>query len=164
VGLGSTFWVELPAVEHAPTPAPDEIPTPSDSGAASVPEAKAARKILYIEDDVANYYLLERFLRMRSDIELLSALQGSIGLDLARAHRPDLILLDLNLPDMTGEQVLRELRNHAVTADTKVVAVTGEVVNDREKELKALGVVETLVKPYKLADVTALLKRTLAAK
>jgi CheY-like chemotaxis protein len=154
----------MPAVESVLAPAVAQVQAPPPKESKPPAGNAASRKILYIEDDVANYYLLERFLRTRRDIELLSALQGSIGLDLAREHRPDLILLDLNLPDMTGEQVLRELRNNSATAGAKVIAVTGEVVNDREKEMKALGVVETLVKPYKLADVTALLDRTLVAK
>ena len=111
---------------------------------------------------MANYYLLERFLSTRKDIQLMSALQGSIGIDLARAHRPALILLDMNLPDMNGEQVLRTLKGDPATADFRIVTVTGEVMLDREKEMKALGVMETLVKPYKLAEITALLERALA--
>ncbi|MEO6788392.1 MAG: response regulator, partial [Chthoniobacteraceae bacterium] len=108
------------------------------------------------------YYLLERFLSTRKDIRLISALQGSIGIDLAREHRPALILLDLNLPDMSGEEVLRKLKADPATANFPIVAVTGEVMSDRTTELEALGVMETLTKPYKLAEVTALLERSLA--
>ena len=164
VGMGSTFWVELPVAEITPEPLSPEPPAPVQAGGApSVPPA-SARKVLYIEDDVANYFLLERFLSTRQDIELISALQGGIGIDLARRHRPALILLDLNLPDMNGEQVLQKLRADPATADLRVVAVTGEIMTEREKELKALGVMETLVKPYKLSEITALLERALAGK
>ncbi len=85
---------------------------------------------------MANYYLLERFLSTRKDIELISALQGGIGIDLARQHRPALILLDLNLPDMNGEQVLQKLRADPATADLNVVTVTGEIRTERDKELQ----------------------------
>ncbi len=164
MGMGSTFWVELPVAENSAPPAPSETPAPATNGTQPAPAPGNVRKILYIEDDVANYYLLERFLSTRKDIELMSALQGSIGLDLAREHKPELILLDLNLPDMSGEHVLRTLKEDPATAGFRVVAVTGEVMLDREKELKALGVMETLVKPYKLAEISALLDRALAGK
>ena len=153
IGTGSTFWLDLPAPEVAPTP-----------GQTTHPPAKMVRKILYIEDDAANYSLLERFLAKRDDVKLISALQGSIGIDLARQHRPDLILLDMNLPDMGGEQVLRTLKADPATAKFPVVAVSGEMLRDREKELKTLGVLEMLMKPYKLADITAVLERNLPGK
>jgi len=164
VGMGSTFWVELPVAAINAEPMSAEPPPHVDAGSAPSIPAVGVRKILYIEDDVANYYLLERFLSTRKDIEILSALQGGIGIDLARQHRPALILLDLNLPDMNGEQVLRALKADPATADLRVVAVTGEIMAEREKTLKALGVMEALVKPYKLSEITALLERALAGK
>jgi PAS domain S-box-containing protein len=164
IGGGSTFWVELPAsepaVESAPTPS---LKTPDAAVAPQPGTTPDRRKILYIEDDKANYYLLERFLSSRKDIHLFPALQGSTGIEIAQRERPALILLDLNLPDMNGEQVLRALRADPATAEIPVVAVTGEAVLDYQKELKALGVTETLVKPYKLAQITDLLERTFGA-
>ena len=164
VGMGSTFWVELPVAKIPPEPLPVRLSSGVAAGHTSSAASVSPRKILYIEDDVANYYLLERFLSTREDIELISALQGGIGVDLARQHLPALILLDLNLPDMNGEQVLRKLRADPATTDLRVVAVTGEIMTEREKELTALGVIETLVKPYKLAEITALIERALAGK
>jgi PAS domain S-box-containing protein len=163
VGMGSTFWVEMPVAANAQEELPAAPSAPALAGSAP-PAPMEVRKVLYIEDDVANYYLLERFLSSRKDIHMMSALQGSIGIDLAREHLPALILLDLNLPDMNGEHVLRALKADPATAGIRVVAVTGEVVQDREKELKALGVMETMVKPYKLAEITAMLERALAGK
>jgi PAS domain S-box-containing protein len=120
--------------------------------------------ILYIEDDVANYYLLQRILHSRKELKLVSALQGSLGLELARSQKPDLILLDLNLPDMTGEQLLAHLKADPATARIPIVAVTGEAATDRPAELSALGVVDTLVKPYRVQQMTALLDQVLGIK
>jgi PAS domain S-box-containing protein len=164
VGAGSTFWVELPAAEIAPEPLPTQVSAPPGIRGGESSPSESVRKILYIEDDISNYYLLERFLRTRKDVKLISAAQGSIGLELAKEHRPALILLDLNLPDMNGEQVLRGLKADPSTADVRVVAVTGEIMSERTKELQALGVMEILVKPYKLTQITALLERSLAGK
>ena len=159
VGEGSTFWIELPA---------DESKSPGKASH-SVEESRIAaaqpvRKVLYIEDDAANYYLLERFLAPREDLKLMSALQGRVGIELAKEHRPDLILLDLNLPDMNGEQILRALRADPVTNSVRVVAVTGEMMIEREDELRALGVLEILAKPYKLAQINEVIDRSFAKK
>ena len=163
-GTGSTFWVDFPAVGTATdTGHAISLAHPNVDILPPVPGTDA-RKILYIEDDAANYYLLERFLSTRGDLKLMSAMQGSIGIDLARKHRPDLILLDMNLPDMSGEQVLRTLKSDPATANFRVVAVTGEMMTERTEAMKDLGVLETLTKPYKLAEITALLERTLDGK
>ena len=163
VGTGSTFWIDLPATgtssERGQITSAAEVK--SDAQLSQEPRV---RTILYIEDDVANYYLLERFLATRKDLKLMSAVQGSIGIELAREHHPDLILLDLNLPDMNGEQVLRTLKSDPATANFRIVAVTGEMMIEREDELRKLGMIDTLMKPYKLSDLSALLDRMLAEK
>jgi PAS domain S-box-containing protein len=161
VGLGSTFWIEFPSVEVGPKPVRE--PAPAKEPVAQPAPADAVRTVLYIEDDVTNFYLLKRILASRKDIKLVSAVLGRSGVDLALEHRPGLILLDMNLPDMTGEQVLRALKADPLTADIRVVAVTGEVLGPREKELRALGVIDALLKPYKVADLTAILDRTFKA-
>ncbi len=163
VGAGSTFWIELLA-DESKSPGQASRSVEESQIAGTQPTARAVRKVLYIEDDAANYYLLERFLAPREDLKLMSALQGSVGIELAKEQRPDLILLDLNLPDMNGEQILRALRADPVTNPVRVVAVTGEMMIEREDELRALGVLEILVKPYKLAQITELLERSFAKK
>ncbi len=154
VGLGSTFWIDLPAIEM-----PKENTTTIEP--VQTAPAKARYTVLYIEDDLANYYLLERILAPRKDIKLLSALQGRIGLDLARQHQPDLLLLDLNLPDMLGEQLLRILKDDPATAGIPVIAVTGEVASGRSNILRELGALDTLVKPYRVQELLALLDSVL---
>ncbi len=157
LNVGSTFWIDLPAIE---TPQEPKAAPPVKQPLQKAPNAEQYT-LLYIEDDLANYYLLERILSSRKDIKLISALQGSIGLDLAREHHPDLILLDLNLPDTPGEQLLRILKEDKNTSDIPVITVTGEVASERFTKLRELGAVEILTKPYRVQELLALLDRAL---
>ncbi len=161
VGKGSTFWVEFPAIEP---PAPQ--PRDDDDASTLKPAPKSAtvqrKKLLYIEDDIANFYLLERIISTRDDIELLPAIQGSIGIDLAREHRPQAILLDMNLPDMTGEQVLQILKADPSTAAIPVIVVTGGLALERPELIHELGAVDILAKPYRIDRLLTLLDSVLA--
>src|SRR6266542_3135756 len=104
-GQGSTFFVELPRAEG-----PGVTDEQGEAGGRlGAPTPDGSHTLLYIEDNLANLRLIERALDHRPGLILLSAMQGSLGLDLARQHQPDLILLDLHLPDMPGEQLLRHL-------------------------------------------------------
>ena len=161
LNVGSTFTVELPAVDAAPSSDAGPATPPAEPKPAT-PETPPQRCVLYVEDDVANFYLLERILQSRKDIKLVSALQGSLGLELAKSQKPDLILLDLNLPDMSGEQLLRALKADPQTAHIPVVAVTGEVGTNRPEALRSLGALGTLVKPYRVQELTKLVDAALA--
>lgn len=148
-GPGSTFFVELPLVEdpqwrHEEAGAAEPLPVP----------ATGARTLLHIEDNPANLKLLERVMARRPQFRLLSAMQGSLGLDLARQHRPDAILLDLTLPDMTGEEVLRRLLEDRRTADTPVVVVSADATLGQIERLLTAGAREYVTKPF---DVKRLL-------
>ncbi len=153
-GHGSTFWVEIPACdsvneEHAiPTPAPERDPAPLEASE-SAPDRKT---ILYVEDDLSNYFLLERIIDTRKNLKLLSAIRGSMALDLAKENCPSLVLLDLNLPDITGEDLLDQLKQCPETKHIPVIVVTGEVMSDRAEGLLKKGAVEILQKPYRVQD------------
>ena len=82
--------------------------------------------VLLIEDNLANLTLIENVLTRRSDVRLLAAMHGSLGLDLAREHHPDLVLLDLHLPDQSGAEVLRRLQSDPDTAGIPVVVVSAD--------------------------------------
>jgi len=110
-GIGSTFWVELPlvAADLGMRPALEEPTARTD--AALIQEGQEAPEdaltILYIEDNSSNFAVIKHaFALQRRAIDLLEAEQGSVGLDLARSHQPDLIFLDLHLPDIMGDVVL----------------------------------------------------------
>ena len=107
-GAGSTFSVEL-LVAPPPSATGDAVAATAAAPGAAPPPARR-RTILYIEDNLSNLRLVEHLLRRRPGVTVLSAMQGQVGLDLARSHRPDLILLDRHLPDIAGEEVLRLLQ------------------------------------------------------
>jgi PAS domain S-box-containing protein len=159
-GVGSTFWIEL---EQAPevaetTDASLAEPTEADADDPS-PSGEARARVLYIEDNPANLRLVSRALERQRHIQLISAAEPQLGLQLARGKRPDLILLDINLPDMNGYEVLSRLRSEPACRDIPVIAVTANAMDsDRAKALKA-GFNDYLTKPL---DV-ALLYRTLEA-
>jgi signal transduction histidine kinase len=113
-GKGSTFWIML---ERA---APSEVLHVEDERAPAVSTGES-RTVLYVEDNLATIELMEEIFAMRPQIRLVTAMQGGLTLDLARQHHPDLIVLDLQLPDIAGDEVLRRLRHDQRTAQIPVV-------------------------------------------
>jgi PAS domain S-box-containing protein len=152
---GSTFWVELPAAER---PAPPEAePEPRDA-AEDAPEHPATQiTVLYIEDNLSNLQLVDRVVSRRPGVTLISAMRPMLGLDLAREHDPDLVLLDLHLPDMPGEEVLRRLRNDPRTAEIPVVILSADARPSLIKRLLGAGARAFLTKPLDVAELLALL-------
>jgi PAS domain S-box-containing protein len=124
-GVGSTFWVEFPPARIAVTaePASNARPVAPPGSAGAEP-----KQVLYIEDNPANLRLMERLILTRAHTQLLAAADPGLGLQLAREHRPDLILLDINLPDMDGYEVLTRLRGDAATQHIPVIAVTANAL------------------------------------
>jgi PAS domain S-box-containing protein len=124
-GEGSTFWVSC---RQAAPPSPENL-------GATEPRALAPRlytserRLLYIEDTLTNIRFVEAVLRRRPSVELVPAMMGNLGIDLAREHRPDLILLDLHLPDLSGEEVLTRLRRLDETREIPVIVVTADATD-----------------------------------
>ena len=155
-GHGSTFWIELPATEPV---AVSQAAIDRD-GIISSREYATPKTILYVEDMVENVRLVEQILRQRPSITMLPAMLAGVALDLARQHRPDLILLDLRLPDMPGEEVLRRLRADARTLDIPIIILSADATRQRIDQLRADGVMDYLTKPI---DVRGLLRTVDAA-
>jgi len=166
-GHGSTFWVELARVE-APAPGAgpahrrdgtpgggrDEANGAGAAGHGAAPEGGSI-VVLHIEDNPSNASLVERVLAKRPGVRLISASEGRSGLELARQHHPDLVLLDLHLPDLPGDELLHRLKAVPELADTKVVVVSADATPSRIREMLDLGVEGYLTKPV---DVEALLR------
>jgi CheY-like chemotaxis protein len=107
-----------------------------------------------MEDDGANLDLVERVLSRRQGVELIAAMHGGLGIELAREHLPDLILVDLHLPDMPGTAVLDRLGEDPATAAIPVAVVGSDAAAHEVRQLLGRGVVGFLTKPF---DVRALL-------
>jgi PAS domain S-box-containing protein len=142
VGTGSVFSIELRRAE-APIQRYERRLEPNVE---SIPGDRI-RTILYIEDNPSNLELVNRILAAHPGLRLISTMQGRQGIELARDHRPDVILLDLHLPDMSGEDVLRVLRENPGTRQTPIVVITADASRRRLNELFAAGADDFLTKP-----------------
>ncbi len=150
VGEGSVFWIEL-VVAAAPQLAVDE----AEHTAPAQPQVQngaAPRTLLYVEDNPANMKLVEQLIARRPDIRLLTAVNGTLGIELAHASRPDVILMDINLPGMSGIKAMQILRADMATAHIPVVALSANAIpHDIEKGLEA-GFFRYLTKPIKVNE------------
>ncbi len=150
VGVGSVFWFELnstvePQLELNVTEAP-AVEAPRVQRGASL------RTLLYVEDNPANLKLIEQLIVRRPDIRLLSARDGSYGIELARANEPEVILMDINLPGISGIEALKILREDPITAHIPVIALSANAMpRDIEKGLQA-GFFRYLTKPIKVNE------------
>jgi PAS domain S-box-containing protein len=162
VGEGSTFWVRLPRPEDT-VPSGETSPAPPASEP-SKSVASAQHTLLYIEDQDLNLRLVERILSAHPQYHLLTAQQGGKGLQLAHEHLPDLILLDLNLPDMTGDDVLHRLKSDSTLRHIPVVMVSADVMGERIQHLLRLGATGYLTKPYKLDQFLKVIEDSLVKR
>jgi PAS domain S-box-containing protein len=155
LGQGSSFWVELPAAEGPLERA--ERQQELAAAAAPAPEPDEAMTVLYIEDNLSNLQLVERVLSRRPGVRLISAMRPQLGLELAAEHHPDLILLDLHLPDMPGQEVFRRLQAEPRTAQVPVVVLSADARPSLIEDLLAQGVRAFLTKPLDVKELLELL-------
>ena len=104
--------------------------------------------VLYIEDDLVNFTLVQRILELRPALKLLHSARGETGVELAQIHRPKLILLDLNLPDMHGSEVIQRLQSDPSTAEVPVVVLSADATPSQIERLLAAGARNYLTKPF----------------
>jgi signal transduction histidine kinase/ActR/RegA family two-component response regulator len=160
VGVGSAFWVDL-ALTAAPQLAVREA-----QAALERPQVAAdqpLRTLLYVEDNPANLELVEQLIARRPELRLLSASDGNLGVEFARAYLPEVILMDINLPGISGIGALRILREDPATAHIPIIALSANAVpRDIERALEA-GFFDYLTKPIKVDQFMAALDAALAA-
>ncbi len=152
VGKGSTFWVELPLVE-GPVERYERLNAPAEPETPEIPPEVPHRTVLYVEDNLANLNLVQRVMERRSEVEIMPAMQGRLGIELARQHQPELILLDLHLPDVSGDEVLQSLRDDASTASIPVVIVSADATPGQVQRLMAAGASAYLTKPLDIREL-----------
>jgi signal transduction histidine kinase/CheY-like chemotaxis protein len=146
VGQGSTFWIDLAATDEEYQLAPDED-RPKQVEPADM------KTILYVEDNLSNVHFIEEVLKRRSGITVIPVMQGSLAVELAKEHRPDLVLLDLHLVDTSGEEVLRSLHSEPLTKDIPVVMISADATKHQIETLMGLGAAAYLTKPIKIQEL-----------
>ena len=148
IGVGSVFWIEL-RLTSAPRLAG------FDAGRVALAQSQtqdgtARHTLLYVEDNPANLELVEQIIARRKDLRMLSAADGSIGIEFARAYQPDVILMDINLPGISGVDAMRVLRADPATAHIPIIALSANAVpRDIAKALDA-GFFSYITKPIKV--------------
>ena len=159
-GEGSTFWIELRVVDAVPIPAAAASPRPDLAGA--LLEHSAPVTLLYVEDNPANLILVEEIVRYCPQLQLLTATDGRLGVEMARTHLPQLILMDINLPHVNGTDALKLLRADPRTAHIPVIALTANAMPGDVERSMALGFYRYLTKPINLDEFTEAINSTLA--
>ncbi len=158
-GHGSTFWVELPLSEGSSEDAPISDWLIENSGGKSI--AGFYGTVLYVEDNQANVQLIEILVDRINGLELICAGNAEDGIELAKSKMPDVILMDINLPGMSGLEALKLLRQNAGTENIPVIALTAAATKtDIEKGIRA-GFDEYLTKPFRVEVIAAALARAL---
>jgi CheY-like chemotaxis protein len=157
IDQGSTFWIELPRTVPALS---------ADSGASPTAmerEPSGSGTVLYVEDNRSNVRLLERLLARRGGVRLLTTASGEEAVAIAATDTPNLILLDLHLPDIGGEEVLRRLWSDPRTRPIPVAVLSADATVKQSRRLLAAGAVAYLTKPLDLKALLKLLDETLPA-
>jgi len=161
VGAGSVFWIELGLVA-APLGDAGEL-ADAAAGMPLAPADPRRRTLLYVEDNPANLELVEQIVARRPHLQLLSAANGNLGVEFARTHQPDVILMDINLPGISGIEALRILRADPATAHIRIIALSANAVpRDIARGLEA-GFFNYLTKPIRVDQFMAALEAALAA-
>ena len=160
-GSGSVFWVELPPATSV------AAGSPSSTGSDTVPSrwtphpAASSGTVLYVEDTRSNVELVERALSHRPGLELIAVAQGERALEIASHRRPDLILLDLHLPDLPGLEVLRRLQRDVELSSVPVVVVTADASASIRQEAFSAGARDFLTKPLEIGRLLAVVDELL---
>jgi CheY-like chemotaxis protein len=156
-GEGSTFWIELPEAE-----AKEYCPSALSVNETVQNNFVAKHTLLYIEDNPANLRLVRKIVAAHTSLLMLDARTAEQGLEIAATHPPDLILLDINLPGMSGFEALRRLRDNPATRDIPVVAISANAMERDIKKGLAAGFADYLTKPLDIPKLLALLDTILA--
>jgi CheY-like chemotaxis protein len=159
LGEGSTFSVSLPRVSSPVSGIAHR--GGDDEAAGDLDQHGVSGTVLYIEDNLTNLHFMRGVIERRPGIRLVHALQGRLGLDLARTTRPDVVLLDLHLPDMSGADVLLQLRADPATRDVPIFIVSADATAGQVDRLADAGATGYLTKPLQVRQILTLLDGSL---
>ena len=160
VGEGSTFWVDLPASEHAVL---EQEQAPEGSNVLPM-MPDGVHKVLYVEDNPDNLNLMEHVMRMVPGVEMISAHTGELGVEMAEIHHPAVILMDINLPGISGIEALKRLRATPTTRDIPILAVSANVMPADIRHAMEAGFDAYITKPVNLREVIEYVKTAIEGK
>lgn len=146
-GEGSCFWVDIKLGKTVTEKTQTEALSANIETVADATDNPSQVTVLYIEDNPANLRLVERVIENRTPYALMSAHNANLGIDLARLHKPDLILMDINLPGMDGIAAYSKLQNYQETKDIPVIAISAGAMSSDIEKVKDIGFVEYITKP-----------------
>lgn len=161
-GKGSTFWVEVEQGESDPAAGVSDSTHRLERAAVERPGEAKPVTVLYIEDNPANLRLVERVIDLCTPYALMSAHEATLGIELARQHRPELILMDINLPGMDGFTAFSRLQEFDETKDIPVIAISANAMKRDIERGKALGFVDYLTKPMDMEALVAAMEKAVA--
>lgn len=163
VGVGSTFWIDVPSTAELHSEARE---TPADHAAETEPAFKLSsagqRQLLYVEDDESNLRLLEEVVSHIPNLSLLSATDAENGIRIARESRPDIIVMDINLPGMNGFEALARLKREPETNNIPVIALSAAAMSKDIKKGAEAGFFSYLTKPFVIDDLLGTIDRALS--
>jgi PAS domain S-box-containing protein len=161
VDVGSTFWLRLPFGENGDTVITSASPVLQPDSLSVAGGEENTRTVLYIEDNPANLKLIARILQRYDGARLLTTSSGMEGVAMAKDQQPDIVLLDINLPDTDGYSVLRSLKASDDTADIPVIALTANAMHSQVCRGKHAGFDEYLTKPISVDELLTTLDKYL---
>jgi len=150
--VGSTFWIELKSSNGATYDTKHDFPAVVAEPKGEQPANAPQRTLLYVEDNPANLKLIQVIIAYRNDLRLLTASEANLGIELARSHQPEVILMDINLPGLSGTDAMIRLRNDPATAHIPVIALTANAMPRDVAKGMALGFFRYLTKPINIDE------------
>ena len=147
VGVGSEFWVELRLAS-----APAFAPAGPAAATPELAEGALSGTLLYVEDNPANLELVEQLVARRPELSLLSAADGKLGIEFALAYQPQVIVMDINLPDISGIEVMKSLRADPSTAHIPIIALSANALPEDIAQALQAGFYRYLTKPIKIDE------------
>jgi CheY-like chemotaxis protein len=154
-GKGSCFTVKIPGGK-VDAPVPEEKPELSPM---TFPEVKTMRTVLYIEDNPDNLELVKSIFRRHSNMKLLSAVSAELGVEMAEVHQPDLILMDINLPGMLGDEAFLKLQKIEATKDIPVIALSANAMKRDIRSALDKGFTDYITKPIEVSNFMKIIQR-----
>jgi signal transduction histidine kinase/ActR/RegA family two-component response regulator len=151
--IGSTFTLDMPLAETPEEALREPRQAPQLALAGQAPAMGGERTVLYIEDDPANARLMSELFADDPRLRLMTTMQGTLGVEMARRHLPDMVLLDNHLPDIDGAEVIRRLRTDSTTRPIPVIVVSADATEEQRTRMMSLGAVNYLTKPLHLNSV-----------